>query len=360
MRYKISESTSHPTVPSMNRVSDCSHNRKIAQSRRHGFSAHVFSVSRSTNEMPAFPGRGHRWHPLRQQGLNRPGRSLSRRPPETPTEVDAQLKEVGEKAGELQRLADDPSQATRKAQSELIPVFKLRGKSGLLTGVALVTLGMGAFVCSRYPFGAESKGRPSARLKQLLFASPVGADTTVMQTEPLPVAAGIWAAKTANVSDVTQSSDVKVEKLDSSCLMQRETLSLADIFRQIGNTMMNPVAELAKESQVIDYYHSLGRCPDDEDIKFLSEVTGKVDRIVSALISLSPEMTPFVIIQRVGGALFRMLADQMGGKPVDFSDVQTVNDQAMMMAKMITDFSPKDENGQLSDSESLLPENTYL
>ncbi|CAX55034.1 ADP-ribosyltransferase [Erwinia pyrifoliae] len=358
MQCQLSELSTAANFSAMNVVSDCPEDKKTPQSSRDGLSANIISVSRMPNEILA---SGHqRRFQSRQQGLGSSVRRLSRHHPDKSDEYDTQLQEVCVEGGELQRLAEDYSRACLEAQALQTPALKLCGKSGWIAGAALATFGISVFGCSRYPFGTGGANRPAINMNKNLLVFPTNVGTTTMQPEPLPEAAGIWAAKMANPNEITHVGDVKIGKLDFSCLEERRTLTLADIFRQIGNTLLNPIEELAKESQVIDYYNSLRRCPDDEEIKFLSAVTSKVDQVVNALISMVPGVMPAVIIHRVGGALFRIFADDLEGKPVDFYNVQSINEQVLMMAKMIADFSPKNENGQLINNKSLLPENTCL
>ncbi|WP_168429163.1 ADP-ribosyltransferase [Erwinia amylovora] len=358
MQCQLSELSNPCTFSSINVVSDCPEDKDTPQSSREGLSANIISVSRAANEILA---SGHqRWYQSRQQGLRRPAWRILGINSDKSDDNDTQLHKVCVEGGELQRLAEDCSRACMEARVQQTPVFKLCGKSGWLAGAALATFSIGVFGCSRYAFGAGGASRPATNMSENLLLSPTSVGTASTQPEPLPIAAGIWAAEMASPSEITQANDVQIAKLDFSCLDERQTLTLADIFRQIGNTLLNPVEELAKEVQVIDYYNSLGRCPDGDEIKFLSSVTSKVDQVVSALISMIPGVMPAVIIQRVGGSLFRIFADDLEGKPIDFYNVLAINEQVMMMAKMIADFSPKDENGQLINNAFSLPENTGL
>lgn len=71
--------------------------------------------------------------------------------------------------------------------------------------------------------------------------------------------------------------DVVIKKMDFSCIESRAHLSLSDMLRQVGCTLVNPVAELAKESQVIYFYNKFGQCPSAEDVAALPKVTKAVD-----------------------------------------------------------------------------------
>lgn len=135
--------------------------------------------------------------------------------------------------------------------------------------------------------------------------------------------------------------DVKNEKLDFSCFEERQDLFFADVFRQIGNTLSNPVSELAKESQVIDFYHKYHRCPSPEEMKSLLSITSTVDETVSIITALLPGGQPLVFTQKLGGPLFRMMADNADNKLMDIEDMREADDQFLILGKSIADASPK-------------------
>lgn len=153
-----------------------------------------------------------------------------------------------------------------------------------------------------------------------------------------------------------EPDDVKTVKLDSSCFEKRQNLSRPDVFRQIGETLRNPVSELAKESQVIHYYNNNYGCPTPEERVNLLSITSKVDKTISAITALLPGSQPLVVTQRLGGALFRMIADSIDNKQLNTDDLFEVNDQLITLGKSIVATSPKDSKGQTIEGQLRVPE----
>lgn len=130
--------------------------------------------------------------------------------------------------------------------------------------------------------------------------------------------------------------------------------------RQIGKTLKNPVSPLAEESQVIYFYQNVGRCPSEDEAEKLSNITHKVDVVVSAVVALLPGSQPLVIAQNIGGPLLKMLADEIDGLPVDVNEANEVNNQILLLAKSIIAASPKDNRGVPIDRKLTLPKNTFV
>lgn len=150
--------------------------------------------------------------------------------------------------------------------------------------------------------------------------------------------------------------DVKIEKLDFSCVEERQNLSISDIFRQIGKTLSNPVSELAKESQVIHYYNNHHRCPTSEERANLLSITSAVDKTISIITALLPGSQPLMVTQRVGGPIFRMIADSIDNKQINVDDLSEANDQLLALGKSIIDTSPKNSKGQTIESQLTVPD----
>jgi len=152
------------------------------------------------------------------------------------------------------------------------------------------------------------------------------------------------------------SEDVKIVKLDFSCIEERQSLSVADVFRQIGKTLRNPVSELAKESQVIHYYNKLGQCPTPEDIRKLEVITSRVDYIVSGVLTLLPGSRPLFLTQNLGGPLFKIIGDYIDNREGDIrDDIQEIAEQSPFIAKAIAEYAPIDNNGHVCDKDTFLP-----
>ncbi|WP_324030864.1 hypothetical protein GC087_25550 (plasmid) [Pantoea sp. JZ2] len=142
---------------------------------------------------------------------------------------------------------------------------------------------------------------------------------------------------TTTTEPTPKDDSVVAEKIDLSCIDRRNNLSIADMFRQIGNTLKNPVSELAKESQVIHYYNKFNRCPSEKELNRIIKVTTIVDGVISTITSLMPESAPLLIVQRVGGPLFKMIADQIDNKDLDMNNFEELNESAINLGKMMVD-----------------------
>ncbi len=168
----------------------------------------------------------------------------------------------------------------------------------------------------------------------------------------------VFQPKTTTPSPVPD--DVKIEKLDFSCIEERQNLSISDVFRQIGKTLSNPVSELAKESQVIHYYNNYHRCPTPEEMSNLLSITSAVDKTISIITALLPGSQPLVVTQRLGGPLFRMIADSIDNKQLNVDDLSDANDQLLALGKSIVDTSPKNSNGQTIEGQLRVPDGLFF
>ncbi len=155
-------------------------------------------------------------------------------------------------------------------------------------------------------------------------------------------------------------NDVKIEKLDFSCIEERQDLSISDVLRQIGKTFSNPISELAKESQVIAYYNKYHRCPTLEERNNLVSITSAVDQTISMITALLPGSQPLVVTQRVGGPLFRMIADDIDNKQLNIDDLSEVNGQLFALAKSIVNTSPQNLKGQTIEDQLSVPEGLFF
>lgn len=164
----------------------------------------------------------------------------------------------------------------------------------------------------------------------------------------------VFQPKTTTPSPVPD--DVKIEKLDFSCIEERQNLSISDVFRQIGKTLSNPVSELAKESQVIHYYNKYHLCPTQEEMDHLLSITSAVDKTISIITELLPGSQPLVVTRSLGGPLFRMIADSIDNKQLNLDDLSEVNEQILALGKSIVDTAPKNLKGQIIQSQLKVPD----
>ncbi|CAX55035.1 ADP-ribosyltransferase [Erwinia pyrifoliae] len=323
-----------------------------------GLALSIFSVSGSAIEMitPHHSSFIQCW----QQAVSGLNGWLCASESKTSSADEAELQEMHIKGAELQLLAEDCVRNGQRPGAIAPPAFRMSGKFACFAGAALVTAGAGALAYTHHLFSSGGMTEPAADRHTDSTASVTGKAMSSLQPEPLPMAAAIWAPKEAATTKKIPTDDVKRVKIDFSCLEQRQSLGLSGILRQIGKTLSNPVEALAHESMIIAYYNKLGRCPDDLAIQHMAAIAGRVDQTVSMLLSLFPEMTPLVIMQRIGGKLFIMLADDLEGKSLDPQDVIDINNPVLMVAKVVADISPKDEYGHIIDQHVVLPEQTFI
>ncbi|MBE5254406.1 hypothetical protein [Mixta mediterraneensis] len=150
--------------------------------------------------------------------------------------------------------------------------------------------------------------------------------------------------------------DVKIEKMDFSCIEERSNLSITDIFRQIGKTFKNPISELAKESQVIHYVNNYNRCPTPEEVNKLVSLTSFVDKTISEISGLLPGSQPLIILQGLSGPLLIMIADSIDKKQINMGELSEVNEQILALGRMIVKTSPRDKKGKFITEQLKIPE----
>lgn len=129
--------------------------------------------------------------------------------------------------------------------------------------------------------------------------------------------------------------DVKIEVLyDFSCIDERNNMSLADLIRHVGQTLRSPVQSLARESQVIHHHNTLRRgCPSADESQRLQEVTGRVDAILSQIISLLPGANRVNVLQSIVGPALEIFADDLDQKPLDKQKVEDINQQVLFISR---------------------------
>lgn len=129
------------------------------------------------------------------------------------------------------------------------------------------------------------------------------------------------------------ADDVKIVKLyDFSCINNGENLSFAQVLRQIGKTLQQPVTMLTTESKNIDSWNNGRSCPESDEISRITNIPSKIDGIVSQVMGLLPGSQPLAITQYIVGPLLEFAANALEGKPTSpeqaFALVQQVTQQA--------------------------------
>lgn len=153
-----------------------------------------------------------------------------------------------------------------------------------------------------------------------------------------------------------EEDDVKIEKIDFSCLEERENMTLGKILRKIGNTLSHPVSELSQEIQVIHHYEKFGRCASKEEVETLKKKTLLADKVITTIISLIPVPNHIVLLQNIGGPLLRLIADNLEDRDLNQDDMQDLIGQSTFMAKLIVDSNPKNSEGMVIENGISLPE----
>ncbi|TCV99823.1 membrane-targeted effector domain-containing toxin [Biostraticola tofi] len=244
----------------------------------------------------------------------------------------------------------------------------------LALGLGLMTLGTGAFAFGQHKWQQitpESIDIDDDVNNSTLYPLPSSGmalridmypppDTEAIGEYMPPMAEAYVLPKTTTTTETIQPEDVGIELLDFSCMAQRQNLSLAQVLRQIGKTLANPVLELAREAQIVHFFNRFGRCPSAEDINHLIFITSKVDAMMSIITSLIPNANALIIMQRIGGPAFQMIADDIEGKEINVNLLDEVDSQALFLAKSIVEFSPKNENGKVNENEITIPKNILI
>ena len=276
------------------------------------------------------------------------------------------LKEVLTSGADLMAMAQNLQSARRTGRAPPGSLYALKLNMKKVFGLGLAFIGSAAaapVLNQRWYQSPANQGSTDDCLQAdsgYFFEHPWVVDSgssEFNQEAQLPHAEAIWAEKAVSVTSATETDDVVIREKDFSCFTQRENLSLAQILRQVGQTLTNPVTKLAEESQVIHFYNRFHECPAEEDIKKLTAITLMVDKVTSAVVALIPGANNILVLQTVGGALFQFFADALEGKSSDSDLADEVNSQIIFMAKAIVETAPKGPDGKVNPEKIKLPEN---
>lgn len=158
-----------------------------------------------------------------------------------------------------------------------------------------------------------------------------------------------------STTPLPRRDDVKIEKLDVSCIESRQHLSFADMLRQVGRTFRNPIRELANEIQVIRYVNFHNRCPTSDETRRLASITTAVDQTLTILTGLIPGTQPLAVTQTIGGPLFEMMADSIDAKETNIDNLTEATEGFLALAQTIKKYSPKDAQGHVLTSQLIVP-----
>lgn len=163
------------------------------------------------------------------------------------------------------------------------------------------------------------------------------------------------APRVTTTTPAPKRDDVKIEKIDFSCIERRQNLSFPDMLRQIGRTFKNPIRELANESHVLRYFRTHNRCPAADDIKRLDTITRGLDQALTLVTGLLPGSQPLSVTQSIGGPLFELIADSLDDKAANMDNLSEATEGLLALAQSIKAYSPKDVNGEVLTSQMIVP-----
>ncbi|WP_145933946.1 hypothetical protein [Yersinia entomophaga] len=154
--------------------------------------------------------------------------------------------------------------------------------------------------------------------------------------------------------------DVKIVKMfDFSCMNNGENLTFAQILRQIGKTLRQPITMMTVESKNIDSWNKGQGCPTNQEIEKATNITEKIDSITSQLLTLLPGSQPLAIAQYIVGPLLEHAANDLEGKPTSPEEELNLLQQVTQQAKFSMSASTHSEQQRLYTrpiSEPKLPQ----
>lgn len=161
--------------------------------------------------------------------------------------------------------------------------------------------------------------------------------------------------KPTSTTPPAKRDDVKIEKMDFSCVDNRRNLSFPDMLRQIGRSFKNPVGQLANEAQVIHYVRAHNRCPTAKEIEHLSSITLVLDQTLTLVTGLISGSQPLAVTQTIGGPLFEMIADSLEGRETNVDELAEATEQFLALAQSIKKYSPRDQQGKILTNQLIVP-----
>lgn len=129
--------------------------------------------------------------------------------------------------------------------------------------------------------------------------------------------------------------DLKIVKLyDYSCLNDGEYRSFAEVLKRISQSLLQPVTMLAIESKNIASWNNGLGCPEMSDIEEVSDVTQKIDDVISQIMGFLPYSKPLDIMQGIIAPLLGRIADDLMGKPVSREEKLELLQQMIQQARI--------------------------
>lgn len=147
----------------------------------------------------------------------------------------------------------------------------------------------------------------------------------------------------------TAPTQVEREQLfDHDCAKERENLSLAQIFRQIGKTLSRPSTEMFKESKIVfDHLIKGIGCPSQESLAKAEKITAAIDNTFSTVMSLIPGAKMLTVAQNIVGPILELIADSLEGKDIDIAKMIGVDQQILFMMRVSIPTMNREEQAAL-------------
>ncbi|MGP3593567.1 hypothetical protein [Vagococcus sp. WN89Y] len=141
--------------------------------------------------------------------------------------------------------------------------------------------------------------------------------------------------KTNTSLTATIPDEVAIKKMfDQTCADERDNLSGAQIYRQFGQTLSNPISQAYKEGRIAyEYVIKETGCPSPESLEAVMNITAAVDYAVSSVVSLLPGTKLLTVAQNIIAPILELIADDLEGKQLDISKLINVDQQIMFMMR---------------------------
>lgn len=133
-----------------------------------------------------------------------------------------------------------------------------------------------------------------------------------------------------------QKDDVSIQKrYNTSCINDGESLTVAQIFRQVGQTLRRPITMMTRESMTIDAWNKGHGCPTAEVRAPADTLASPVEKVLSLIITQLPGGQLFSAMQNLVGPLLERVADELEGKPVSQADEHQILQEIVQQAHML-------------------------
>jgi hypothetical protein len=207
---------------------------------------------------------------------------------------------------------------------------------------------------------ANAGGKPATPIMSAIKDVLVKAGDFIEQHDPLkfpgaeagPVRKGgdvqmqYWQSRNITLPETVTNSDIK-----APCRYVGEKIPFSDYLREFGQGLRYPATKISVNIQTMGYWYAKGRCPTQEEINDVAEVTLKIDAVGSMLVGLLPNSKPVVVMQNIVAPILTMIADDLDGKPTSREEQMNLVDQMTMMSRAsVEQMTPEEQVAVGSES----------